>query len=137
MRRLFMAKVDGSVLAVKMLKDAGVECIFTLSGGHIFRLFHECEKAGIRVLDVKHEGAEAYAAMGYAQVTGKMGVVVATAGPGVTNTLTAIVDSQIYDVPVLLIGGGGAAKQELTETLQDFDVTSIFKQTTKFAKKCP
>lgn len=132
-----MAKVDGSVLAVKMLKDAGVECIFTLSGGHIFRLFHECEKAGIRVLDVKHEGAAAYAAMGYAQVTGKMGVVVATAGPGVTNTLTAIVDSQIYDVPVLLIGGGGAAKQELTETLQDFDVTSIFKQTTKFAKKCP
>lgn len=94
----------------KKLKDAGVECIFTLSGGHIFRLFHECEKAGIRVLDVKHEGAAAYAAMGYAQVTGKMGVVVATAGPGVTNTLTAIVDSQIYDVPVLLIGGGGAGK---------------------------
>lgn len=131
-----MAKVDGAMITAKMLKQAGVECIFTLSGGHIYRLFQECEKIGIRVLDTKHEGAAAYAAMSYAQATGKMGVVVATAGPGVTNTLTAIVDSNLYDVPVLLIGGGGSAKQELTETLQDYDVTSIYKQATKFAKRC-
>lgn len=131
-----MAKVDGAMITAKMLKDAGVECIFTLSGGHIYRLFQECEKLGIRVLDTKHEGAAAYAAMSYAQATGKMGVVVATAGPGVTNTLTAIVDSNLYDVPVLLIGGSGSSKQELTETLQDFDVTSIYKQATKFAKRC-
>lgn len=131
-----MAKVDGAMITAKMLKDAGVECIFTLSGGHIYRLFQECEKLGIRVLDTKHEGAAAYAAMSYAQATGKMGVVVATAGPGVTNTLTAIVDSNLYDVPVLLIGGSGSAKQELTETLQDFDVTSIYKQATKWAKRC-
>lgn len=131
-----MAKVDGAMIVAKMLKDAGVECIFTLSGGHIYRIFQECEKVGIRVLDTKHEGAAAYAAMSYAQATGKMGVVVATAGPGVTNTLTAIVDSNLYDTPVLLIGGSGSAKQELTETLQDFDVTSIYKQGTKFAKRC-
>ena len=131
-----MAKVNGAMITAKMLKDAGVECIFTLSGGHIYRLFQECEKLGIRVLDTKHEGAAAYAAMSYAQATGKMGVVVATAGPGVTNTLTAIVDSNLYDVPVLLIGGSGSAKQELTETLQDFDVTSIYKQATKWAKRC-
>lgn len=129
-------KIDGARITAKMLKDAGVECIFTLSGGHIYRIFQECEKLGIRVLDTKHEGAAAYAAMSYAQATGKMGVVVATAGPGVTNTLTAIVDSNLYDVPVLLIGGSGSAKQELTETLQDFDVTSIYKQGTKFAKRC-
>lgn len=131
-----MAKVDGAMITAKMLKEAGVEVIFTLSGGHIYRLFQECEKLGIRVLDTKHEGAAAYAAMSYAQATGKMGVVVATAGPGVTNTLTAIVDSNIYDVPVLLIGGSGSAKQELTETLQDYDVTSVYKQATKFAKRC-
>lgn len=129
-------KVDGARITAKMLKDAGVECIFTLSGGHIYRIFQECEKLGIRVLDTKHEGAAAYAAMSYAQASGKMGVVVATAGPGVTNTLTAIVDSNLYDVPILLIGGSGSAKQELTETLQDFDVTSIYKQGTKFAKRC-
>lgn len=131
-----MARVDGAMIVAKMLKNAGVECIFTLSGGHIYRIFQECKKVGIRVLDTKHEGAAAYAAMSYAQATGKMGVVVATAGPGVTNTLTAIVDSNLYDTPVLLIGGSGSAKQELTETLQDFDVTSIYKQGTKFAKRC-
>lgn len=131
-----MAKVDGAMITAKVLKEAGVECIFTLSGGHIYRLFQECEKLGIRVLDTKHEGAATYAAMSYSQATGKLGVIVATAGPGVTNTLTATVDASLYNTPLLVIGGGGSAKQELTETLQDYDVTSIYKQATKFAKRC-
>lgn len=136
MEVLKLGKIDGAVIVAQMLKNAGVDCIFTLSGGHIFRIYQECQKLGIRVLDTRHEGAAAYAAMAYAQASGKIGVLVATAGPGVTNALTAVVDSKIIDVPLLVIGGGAAVTQELTETLQEYDTTSIMNQATLWSKRC-
>ncbi len=131
-----MARIDGAVITAKMLKEAGVECVFTLSGGHIFRIFQECEKQGIHVYDVRNEMSAAYAAMAYAQASGKMGVVITTAGPGVTNTVTAMVDSKLVSAPVMLIGGAAAVRQELTETLQEYDTVSIMKPLTKWAGRC-
>ena len=131
-----MAKIDGATIVARMLKEAGVERIFTLSGGHIFRIFQECEKVGIQILDVRSEGAGVYAAMGYAQASGKMGVFVATAGPGVTNTVTAVADSHIFDVPLLIIGGGSAEKQLNTETLQEYDTVSMMAACTGWSKRC-
>lgn len=131
-----MAKIDGAVVVAKMLKDAGVEKIFTLSGGHIFRIFQECEKLGIEVMDVRTEGSGVYAAMAYAQASNKMGVFVATAGPGVTNVATAVADCKIFDIPLLVIGGGCAEKQVLSETLQEFDTVALMTPCTKWSKRC-
>ena len=85
-----MGKVTGGQLAVKAMKLEGVECIFALSGGHVDPLFQACIDEKVRLIDVRHEQAAAFMADGWARVTGKPGVAVVTAGPGVTNAITGI-----------------------------------------------
>ena len=131
-----MAEIKGYNIVAKMLKDAGVECVFTITGGHITFLWEEFEKLGIKVHAVSHESMASYAAMGYAQASGKMGVVIATAGPGVTHAITGIVDSNIYDAPVLFIGGAAPASQNLAEQLQEYDTLAVVKPCTKYARRC-
>ena len=131
-----MVRIKGFNIVTKMLKEAGVECVFTITGGHVAFLWPELEKNGIKVYPVSHESMASYAAMGYAQATGKMGVVIATAGPGVTHAITGIVDADIYDVPVLFIGGAAPAGQNLQEQLQEYDTVSILKACTKSARRC-
>lgn len=131
-----MAEIKGYNIVAKMLKDAGVECVFTITGGHITFLWEEFEKLGIKVYPVSHESMASYAAMGYAQASGKMGVVIATAGPGVTHAITGIVDSNIYDAPVLFIGGAAPASQNLAEQLQEYDTLAVLKPCTKYARRC-
>ena len=86
-----MASVSGGVLAAQMLKNEGVEYLFSLVGGHIYSLYDACLDAGIKIIDVRHEEAAAHMAEGVALVTGKPGVCVVTAGPGFTNMITGIV----------------------------------------------
>jgi len=131
-----MAKAKGFKIVTKVLKDAGVECVFGLTGGHVSFLWPEFEKNGIKVYPVSHESMASYAAMGYAQASGKMGVVIATAGPGVTHAITGIVDADVYDAPVLYIGGAAPASQNLEEQLQEYDTLSILKSCTKSARRC-
>lgn len=131
-----MALVRGFNIVAKVLKDADVECVFTVTGGHIGFLWPEFEKVGIKVYPTAHESMASYAAMGYAQASGKMGVVIATAGPGVTHAISGIVDSDIYDAPVLFIGGASPASQNLEEQLQEYDTVSILKACTKKARRC-
>lgn len=131
-----MTEIKGFNVVARMLKDAGVECVFTITGGHITFLWPEFEKLGIKVHAVSHESMASYAAMGYAQASGKMGVVIATAGPGVTHAITGIVDSNIYDAPVLFIGGAAPASQNLAEQLQEYDTLSVVKPCTKYARRC-
>jgi|GEM_PF-1791783 len=131
-----MANIKGYNIVANILKDAGVECVFGITGGHVSFLWPEFEKLGIKVYAVSHESMASYAAMGYAQATGKMGVVIATAGPGVTHAITGIVDSNIYDAPVLFIGGAAPASQNLHEQLQEYDTLSILKGCTKKARRC-
>ena len=130
-----MAKVDGGRLFAKALKREGVEQIFTLSGGHIMPLYYGCRAEGIKVIDVRHEMAAAYAADAYARVTGKPGVVVTTAGPGVTDTATAMCEAILQGVPVIHIGGASAVAENETGPLQDMNSLEIMASCTKWARK--
>lgn len=131
-----MAKITGADIVTRVLKDAGVDNVFTITGGHVAFLWPKFKEAGIKVNAVSHESAASYAAMGYAQATGKMGVVIATAGPGVTHAITGIVDANIYDAPVLFIGGAAPASQNLQEQLQEYDTLQVLKGATKKARRC-
>ena len=86
--------VHGGKLAARALKKAGVECIFTLSGGHIMPLYDGCIDEGIRIVDVRHEQAAVHAADAWARCNpGKIGVAAITAGPGVTDGVTGVANA--------------------------------------------
>ena len=82
-------KVHGGRLVARRLKAAGVTKLFTLSGGHLFSIYDGCREEGIDLVDVRHESAAAFAAEGWAKVTREPGVCALTAGPGVTNGMSA------------------------------------------------
>ena len=83
-----MTKLTGGRLVAKQLKLEGVECVFALSGGHIMDIIYGCREEGIQVYMVRHEDTAGFAADAYARVSGKPGVLITTAGPGVTNAAT-------------------------------------------------
>ena len=130
-----MARLDGAEILARALKNEGVEKVFTLSGGHIFRVYQECDKLGIDIIGTRHEGAAAFAAQHYALTSGKPGVVLLTAGPGVTNAMTQVAECSMGDVPVLFLGGAAALFHELTAALQEYDTLGMMKPHTVFASK--
>ncbi len=81
--------------------------LFTLCGGHIQAIYDGCLDDGIRVVDVRHEQTAGHAADGYARVTGRPGVCAVTAGPGVTDVVTAVANAQRAGVPMVVLGGAG------------------------------
>ena len=85
--------VHGGMLIAKTLKRAGVEVVFTLSGGHIAAIYDGCVREGIRVMDTRHEQVAVHAAEGWAKVTRRPGVALLTAGPGVTDGVTGIANA--------------------------------------------
>ena len=99
------SKIDGGELVVSTLKKAGVENMFVLHGGHLDPIFQACLDHNIRLIDTRHEAAAGHAADAYARQTGKIGVAVATAGPGFTNVITAITQAHLDASPVLFIIG--------------------------------
>ena len=100
--------MDGGTRVAEVLKRNGVEFIFTLVGGHISPVLVQCKRAGIRVIDTRHEVNTVFAADAVARITGVPGVAAVTAGPGVTNTITAIKNAQLAQSPLVLIGGATA-----------------------------
>jgi acetolactate synthase I/II/III large subunit len=125
-----MTQINGAAILAKALKAEGVEVVFSLTGGHIYLVYQELVKLGIKLVDCRHEGAAAFAAEGYAMASGKPGVVLLTAGPGVTNTVTQVCDSMLGDVPVLFIGGASAIIHDLTAVLQEYDCITLMKNNT-------
>jgi acetolactate synthase-1/2/3 large subunit len=125
--------VSGGHLVAKALKAEGVDTIFTLCGGHIIDIYDGCIDEGIRIVDVRHEQTAAHAADGYARQTGKLGVVVTTAGPGCTNAVTGIATAFRSESPVLHIGGQSALSQWRMGGLQDLPHVDMMKPITKFA----
>src|SRR5947207_12302171 len=103
--------ISGGHLVAKALKNEGVDTIFTLCGGHIIDIYDGCIDAGIRIIDVRHEQAAAHAADAWARLTGVPGCAVVTAGPGVTDTITAVANAWRAQTPMLVIGGQGALNQ--------------------------
>ncbi|KFQ21880.1 Acetolactate synthase-like, partial [Mesitornis unicolor] len=117
----------GGELVAEVLKAHGIRFLFTLAGGHISPVLVACEKVGIRVVDTRHEATAVFAADAVSRLSGRIGVAVVTAGPGVTNTVTAVKNAQMAESPVLLIGGAAASLQKGRGALQDIDQLSLFR----------
>ncbi|XP_054858126.1 2-hydroxyacyl-CoA lyase 2 [Eublepharis macularius] len=122
----------GGESVAEVLKAHGVRHIFTLVGGHISPILVASEKLGIRVVDTRHEATAVFAADAMARLSGTVGVAAVTAGPGVTNTVTAVKNAQMAESPVLVIGGAAATLQKGQGALQDIDQLSLFKPLCKF-----
>ncbi len=130
-----MGKVDGGYLLGKALGAQGVEKAFVLCGGHIMPIFYGMRQAGIEIIDLRHECAAVYAASAYAQVSGKPGVVVTTAGPGVGNTAAGMMEADSLGVPLIQIGGAVAMNQRDAGALQDMDTLNLMETVSRWARK--
>src|SRR5258708_35773875 len=100
-----MDSANTGELVALALKRAGVSHLFTLNGGHIWPILTGAAEHGIRILDVRHEQSAAFAAEGWAKVTRECGVAAVTAGPGVTNSTSALAQASSGDSPMFLIRG--------------------------------
>jgi acetolactate synthase-1/2/3 large subunit len=126
--------LHGGKLAAKALKEAGVECVFTLSGGHIMPLYDGCIDEGIKIVDVRHEQAAVHAADAWARCNpGKIGVAAITAGPGVTDGVTGIANAWRANSPILVFGGQGPFENLRRGSLQEMDHIGVVRPITKFA----
>jgi acetolactate synthase-1/2/3 large subunit len=113
--------VHGGRLAARALTARGVSHLFTLSGGHLFSLYDGCKAEGIEVVDVRHEQSAAFAAEGWAKATREAGVCALTAGPGVTNGISAIAAARFNRSPLVVLGGRAAEGRWGTGSLQEID----------------
>ena len=118
-------------LVSSVLKAHGCNHIFCLSGGHISPILVASEEDGIRVIDVRHEVNAVFAADAMARLTGVPGVAAVTAGPGVTNTITAIKNAQMAQVPLVLLGGAAATIMKGRGSLQDIDQRAVLEPIVK------
>ncbi|HST38754.1 MAG TPA: acetolactate synthase [Conexibacter sp.] len=126
-------RLHGGRLIARRLKAHGVTKLFTLSGGHIFPIYDGCRDEGIDIVDVRHEQAAAFAAEGWAKVTRTPGVAAVTAGPGVTNSISAIASAQSNNSPVLVLGGRAPALRWGRGSLQEIDHVPFVRPLTKLA----
>lgn len=125
--------MNGGEMIAQVLKNQGVQFLFTLCGGHISPIFVGAEKMGIRVIDTRHEATAVFAADAVARLTGMPGVAAVTAGPGLTNTITALKNAQMAQSPLILLGGAAATMLKGRGALQDIDQLSILKPIVKWA----
>jgi acetolactate synthase I/II/III large subunit len=126
-------QLHGGRLVAKRLKAHGVTKLFTLSGGHLFSIFDGCREEGIDLVDVRHESAAAFAAEGWAKVTRQPGVAALTAGPGVTNGMSAVASAQQNSSPMLILGGRAPAMRWGQGSLQELDHVPFMRPLTKLA----
>jgi acetolactate synthase-1/2/3 large subunit len=123
----------GGTLAVAALAGLGVREVFTLSGGHIFPLLDAAARAGFRILDVRHEQTAAFAAEGLAKATRRLGVAVVTAGPGVTNAVSALAGARVAGSPLLVLAGRAPAARWGAGSLQELDHVPVVAPLAKHA----
>jgi len=133
-----MTQIDGGDMVARMLKREGIDVIFTLSGGHIQNIYDGCIDEDIRVIDTRHEQVAGHAAEGYSRLTRKCGVAVVTAGPGVTDTVTAVATAYQNASPMLVIGGAAPLRTSLMGALQEIPGTvEMMRPITKWAATVP
>ena len=113
--------LHGGRLVARALRGYGVTKLFTLSGGHLFSIYDGCRAEGIDLVDVRHEQAAAFAAEGWAKVTRAPGVCALTAGPGVTNGMSAMASAAQNNSPMLVLGGRAPAFRWGQGSLQEID----------------
>jgi acetolactate synthase-1/2/3 large subunit len=128
-----MSHENGGAIIGEVLARRGIRHLYTLCGGHISPILIGAKAHGLRVIDVRDEANAVFAADATARMTGLPGVAAVTAGPGVTNTITAVKNAQMAQSPVLLFGGATATILKGRGSLQDIDQLSIMRPITKWA----
>jgi acetolactate synthase-1/2/3 large subunit len=126
-------EVHGGRLVARALKTWGVRTLFTLSGGHLFSIYDGCRAEGIALVDVRHEQSAAFAAEGWAKVTREPGVCALTAGPGVTNGMSAMASAAENHSPMLVLGGRAPEFRWGQGSLQEIDHVPFIAPLTKLA----
>jgi acetolactate synthase-1/2/3 large subunit len=126
-------QLHGGRLVARALRAYGVSKLFTLSGGHLFSIYDGCREEGIELIDTRHEQAAAFAAEGWAKVTRTPGVCALTAGPGVTNGMSAIASASQNNSPMLVLGGRAPAFRWGQGSLQEIDHVPFVAPLTKLA----
>src|SRR5437762_1465080 len=114
-------RLHGGRLVSAALKAHGVSHLFTLSGGHLFSIYDGCRADGIAIVDFRHEQSAAFAAEGWAKATREVGVAALTAGPGVTNGMSALASAAQNGSPMVVLGGRAPAGRWGIGSLQEID----------------
>jgi acetolactate synthase-like protein len=117
--------MDGGEIIASVLERQGVRHLYTLCGGHISPILVASKRVGIGVYDVRDEASAVFAADATARMTGIPGVAAVTAGPGLTNTITAVKNAQLAESPVVILGGATATVLEGRGSLQDIDQVAL------------
>ena len=124
-------KMSGASSLVKSLESAGVDVMFGIPGGAILPAYDPIFDSSIRHILVRHEQGAGHAATGYAQVTGRVGVCIATSGPGATNLVTPLADAAMDSVPMVAITGQVPSNAIGTDAFQEADIRGITMPFTK------
>jgi acetolactate synthase-1/2/3 large subunit len=127
-------KAHGGRLAVEVLRAHGVDVVFTLSGGHLFPLYDGAVQAGMRLVDTRHEQSATFAAEGWAKVTRRLACAALTAGPGVTNGVSAMTAAWMNGSPLVVLGGRAPQARWGSGSLQELDHVPIVASITKSAR---
>jgi acetolactate synthase-1/2/3 large subunit len=128
------AAVHGGRLVARRLRAHGVSKLFTLSGGHLFSIYDGCREEGIDIVDTRHEQAAAFAAEGWAKATREVGVCALTAGPGVTNGMSAMASAFQNASPIVVLGGRAPAFRWGQGSLQEIDHVPFVEPVSKLAR---
>src|SRR5438874_7589800 len=124
----------GGQLALAALRAFGVTGLFTLSGGHVFRLYDAAHKTGLRIVDVRHEQSAVFAAEAVAKLQRRPGLAVLTAGPGVTNGVSGLASALFNASPVVVVGGRAPQFRWGSGSLQEMDHLPLVRPVTKHAE---
>jgi acetolactate synthase I/II/III large subunit len=126
--------LKGADIVLKCLRAEGVDLVFGYPGGAIMPLYDALEGSGVRHILTRHEQGAVFAAEGYARVTGKVGVAMATSGPGATNLVTGIADAKMDSVPLVCITGQVRSALIGTDAFQETDVFGVTLSLTKWSR---
>ena len=132
-----MGMFHGGRAVARAIKAEGITHIFTLCGGHVMAIYDGAHDEGIGTVDFRHEQSAAHAADGWARSTGKPGIAVVTAGPGVTDAVTAVANAWRANVPMVLIGGQGPRSLQDMGSLQDMNCVDLMRPITKWSSSVP
>ena len=126
--------MHGGDVVAEVLRSQGVRFVFTLCGGHISPVLVGAKAVGIRIVDTRHEATAVFAADAAARLSGRPGVAAVTAGPGVTNTVTAVKNAQLAQSPVVILGGAAPTVLQGRGALQDIDQMTLMRPHVKWAR---
>src|SRR5580698_5949975 len=126
--------LKGAEIVLQCMRAEGVDLVFGYLGGGIMPLYDALDGSGVRHILTRHEQGAVFAAEGYARVTGKVGVAMATSGPGATNLVTGIADAKMDSVPLVCITGQVRTAMIGTDAFQETDVFGVTLSLTKWSR---